>query len=103
MSYILPAAVSLIFFVLSGLQFSHKGPPLNNAYLYASPKERETMDKKPVYQQSAIVFLLLGLIFLLVAAEYWLRADWPMWLCAGLMALTVIYALASSAKYKHKK
>ena len=39
----------------------------NNVYIYASEKERETMNKKTYYKQSGIVFLLIRNIFLINA------------------------------------
>ncbi|MBQ7009494.1 MAG: DUF3784 domain-containing protein, partial [Ruminococcus sp.] len=36
-----------------------------NAYIWASKQERESMNKKTYYRQSAVIFLLLSLIFLL--------------------------------------
>lgn len=61
--------VSLSALIISYFQFKEKGFLFNNAYLYASEKERETMDKKPHYRQSAIVFLLIGISFSLLAIE----------------------------------
>ena len=67
MKEIVPAiilfAVSIFLFFMSVRSFMEKGFLFNNAYIYASKQEREKMNKKPHYRQSAIVFLLLGLIF----------------------------------------
>ena len=38
--------IAIACFVFSCLQFKEKGFLLNNAYIYASKQERETMDKK---------------------------------------------------------
>lgn len=43
-------------FVLSYRQFNEKGFLFNNAYIFASKQERETMNKKPHYKQSGICF-----------------------------------------------
>ena len=51
--------------VLSIRHFQQKGFLWNNAWLFASEQERKHMDKAPHYRQSAIVFALLFLIFLL--------------------------------------
>lgn len=56
-------------FVMSILSFMQKGFLLNNAYIYASKEERKKLDKKPHYRQSAIVFLLLGIVFLLLGTN----------------------------------
>ena len=43
-----------------------KGPLINNAWLYANEERRRTMNKKPYYIQSGIVFLLIGAAFGLI-------------------------------------
>ena len=40
--------VSLLMFILSTRSYLEKGFLLNNAYIYASKKERETMKKNPI-------------------------------------------------------
>ena len=66
MKEIVPAsilfAVSIFLFFMSVRSFMEKGFLFNNAYIYASKQEREKMNKKPHYRQSAIVFLLIGLV-----------------------------------------
>ncbi len=59
--------LSIGAFIVSFRSFREKGFLFNNAYLYASKEERDMMDKKPYYRQSAIVFLMIGVIFLLNA------------------------------------
>ena len=63
-------------FVMSYRSFREKGFLFNNAYIYASKQERETMDKKPHYRQSAIVLLMIGVIFLLNGVSVLLAANW---------------------------
>ena len=55
-------AVSLLLFVVSIRSFQEKGFLFNNAYLYASKQERETMNKKPYYRQTAVIFFMMGMI-----------------------------------------
>lgn len=55
--------VALGALILSYFQFKEKGILLNNAYIYATKEERRTMNKKPYYRQSAIVFFQIGIIF----------------------------------------
>ena len=73
-----------------------KGFLFNNAYIYASKQEREKMNKKPHYRQSAIVFLLLGLLFLLIALALLLEANWILYVGVAVVIITLIYAIASS-------
>ena len=92
--------ISLVAFVLSIRAFLEKGFLLNNAYIYASKKERETMDKKPHYRQSAIVFLLLGCIFLLNGLQVLLNAPWIFYAVMVLVLVTLGYAIVSSIRLK---
>lgn len=88
--------VSLVTFLISYFQFKEKGFLFNNAYLYASKRERETMNKKPHYRQSAIVFLLLGLVFLFLAVEVILTIKWLYLVVGVIIVVLIIYAIASS-------
>ena len=74
--------VAIILFMVAAvsaflgiLQLMKKGPLLNNAWLYANEEQRRTMDKRPYYIQSGIVFLMIGIQFILL----------------GLFALTKMY------------
>ena len=89
-------AVSVFLFFMSARSFMEKGFLFNNAYIYASKQEREKMNKKPYYRQSAIVFLLLGLIFLLIALAVLLEANWICYVGIALVIITLIYAIVSS-------
>lgn len=53
---IISCVVALACFVLSYRQFNEKGFLFNNAYIFASKQEHETMNKKPHYKQSGIAF-----------------------------------------------
>ena len=97
-------AISAFAFFMSVRSFAEKGFLFNNAYIYASEQERENMNKKTHYRQSAVVFLLLGLIFLLNAFAVLLRANWLFYVAITVVAVTLVYAVASSiAIEKHNK
>lgn len=83
-------------FVMSYRSFREKGFLFNNAYIYASKQERETMDKKPHYRQSAIVFLMIGVIFLLNGVSVLLAANWIFFFVIAIAIAAIIYAIASS-------
>ena len=69
-------AISLLMFILSIRSFREKGFLFNNAYLYASKEEREVMNKKPYYRQTAIVFFFFGkLIYVNNDFEKWSSND----------------------------
>ena len=66
---IINIVLTVVCAVISFFQFRNKGFLFNNSYIYASKQERETMDKKPHYRQSGIVFAFLSSIHLCMAAE----------------------------------
>ena len=90
-------------FVVSFRSFREKGFLLNNAYLYASKKEREAMDKAPYYRQSAVVFALIGLIFLLNGLSLLLGTQWLGYLAGGVVVIALIYAAVSSIAFEKRK
>ena len=89
-------AVSVFLFFMSVRSFMEKGFLFNNAYIYASNQEREKMNKKPYYRQSAIVFLLFGIVFLLLALAVLLEAYWLFFVGVAVVIITIIYAIVSS-------
>ena len=89
-------AVSVFLFFMSVRSLMEKGFLFNNAYIYASKQEREKMNKKPHYRQSAIVFLLLGIIFLLLALAVLLETYWISFVGVAVVIITLIYAIVSS-------
>ena len=83
---------------------SRKNPLIQQVRrLLTSKKERETMNKKPYYRQSAIVFLLIGLIFLLDGLALLLHADWIFNAVGVILAITAIYAIGSGIAMEKKK
>ena len=98
--------IAIVAFILSIRSFRGKGFLLNNAYLYASSQERETMDKKPYFRQTAVVFLLIGCIFALNGCAIIFRTGWISCLIGATIIGTIVYAIASSIaieKQKHQK
>lgn len=89
-------AISIFEIFMSIRSFMEKGFLFNNAYFYSSKQEREKMNKKPHYRQSAIVFLLLGLIFLLNAIAVLLEVNWIFYIVVAVVMVTLIYAIVSS-------
>ena len=95
--------ISIVCFVLSYLQFNEKGFLFNNAYIYASRQERETMDKKPYFKQSGIVFALIGIIFLINAIDMILQTGWLFYLVIGIAIVAIVYAIVSSVVIEKRK
>ena len=91
-------------FIISYFSFREKGFLFNNAYLYASKEERATMDKKPHYRQSAIVFLMIGSVFLLIAISVFCINRWIRYIAIAVAIIAIIYAIVSSVMIeRHKK
>ena len=95
--------LTILCFVFSYLQFHEKGFLMNNACIYASKKEREIMDKRPHYKQSGVIFLLLGIIWLINAADMVLQTGWLFYVFIIVAVITVIYAIISSIFIEKRK
>ena len=90
--------LSIISLIISVMSFMEKGFLFNNAYIWASKQERESMDKKPYYRQSAIVFALFAAVFLFMALDCYFLTDW-LWILSGTFSVAaVVYAVVSSRK-----
>lgn len=87
--------ISAAALVMSVLSFMEKGFLFNNAYIYASKQERKEMNKKPHYRQSAIVFLLIGLIFFLNGLDLLLNTSWIFYAVIGIVLSAVLFAIIS--------
>lgn len=90
---------SMVLCALGFLQFNERGPLLNNAYIFASEQERKTMNKQPFYRQSGVCFVLLGIMFLLLALAL-LITGWLIYLFWVVAFITLAYAIVSSIKLK---
>ncbi len=55
------------------MKLKEKGIPLNNEY---SKKQRENKDKILLNRHSAIIFILLAILFLIIGLECFLKTDW---------------------------
>ena len=95
--------VALGCFVISFFQFKQKGFLFNNAYIYASEKERETMDKKPHYIQTGVIFVFIGLIFTVNAINVVLKKNFLLFAVIGIAVMAIIYAIVSSVLIERRK
>ncbi len=95
--------VAIACFIISYFQFHEKGFLFNNAYLYASKQERETMDKKPHFKQSGIVFVMIGIIFTINAVNMILKTGWLFYAVIVVVVITLVYAIASSIAISNMK
>ncbi len=96
-------AIALGCVLLGVRSFLQKGFLFNNAYIYASKKQREEMNKTPYYRQSGVVFCLVGVIFALNGVALALHIEWLFWLAHATMAVTLAYAVVSAALIEKRK
>jgi hypothetical protein len=89
------AGLLLLFSIRS---FLERGFLINNAYIYASKEERKTMNKKPYYRQSAIVFYILSAVFIVMGRSLLLRTDKMFLLEIPLIIAAIIYAIVSTVQ-----
>ena len=94
---------TIAFLAVSFFQFREKGLLLNNAYLWASEKEREEMNrnpekKRPHYRQSGAVFLLLGISFASYSLYCFLSRYCLLVAFWAMLAAAVLYAVVSSVR-----
>ena len=61
------------------------------------------MDKKPHYKQSAIVFFMIGIIFLVNGVSVLLEANWIFYLVIAIAIVAIIYAIVSSIAIERRK
>ena len=94
---------AIILFVIAGVlmffairSFFERGFLLNNAYIYATKEERETMNKKPYYRQSAVVFCILSVVFLIIGLSVLFRNGNIALLVIPLAVAAIIYAIVST-------
>ena len=95
--------IAIVMFVIAGLlillsirSFLERGFVLNNAYIYASKEERNSMNKKPYYRQTAIVFCLLSLVFIIIGLSVILRNSKIELLQIPVIAGAIIYTVVST-------
>ncbi|MBE5816001.1 MAG: DUF3784 domain-containing protein [Clostridiales bacterium] len=95
--------VSLLLIIAGSRSWMEKGFLMNNAYLYATKAERETMNKKPYYRQTAVIFFLLSMVFLLLGIAVLLNAGWLTHLAAVCILLAPVYAIISAVGIEKQK
>ena len=89
--------------ILSMQAFCGKDIILDDAYLKASPEEREKMDKKAYRRQSGIIFLFLAAISMCNALRAILHQVWFTYLALALGLIAVIYAIVSHYALRKKR
>ena len=95
--------VAAIAVLLGIMQFLQKGPLLNNAWLYANEEQRRTMDKKPYYIQSGIVFVMIGIQFMLLGCFTLTKMYVFLILEFTVVGIMIITAIVSALMIEKKK
>ena len=96
---------AIVLFAIAGLllilgirSFMERGFLLNNAYIYATKEERKTMDKKPYYRQSAVVFCILSIAFVIIGLSVLFRNGKIGLLVIPLGVAAIVFAVVSSVR-----
>lgn len=76
------AVLAIACLIISIMSFRERGFLFNNAFIWASGQERETMNKKPYYRQSSVAFALCAALFVFMELECVLFTGW-LWLVVG--------------------
>ena len=97
--------VAIVIFGFSGFlmvlgirHYMEKGFLMNNANLYASKEQREKMNKKPYYRQSAIIFGILSVVFIVIGLSLVLQDDRILLFEILLISGAIVYAVVSSVQ-----
>ena len=88
--------IALLCMMTGMLQLRQKGPLINNAWIYANEEQRRTMDKKPHYIQSGIVFMLIGIQFLMLGLFCVTKLYGFMYAEFAVIGAVTVYAIISS-------
>ena len=94
--------LTVVSFTVAYLQYRERGPVFNNAYIYASKKERQTMNKKPYYRQSAIIFTATGSMLLFILLEMVLKNKIFFYIIIVHLIFLVVYAIGSTLMISRK-
>ncbi|MDD3404559.1 MAG: DUF3784 domain-containing protein [Hespellia sp.] len=99
---IIMSILAILCILISYRQFKEKGFLFNNAYIFASKEERESMDRTPHYKQSGIVFLLMGITSLIIAVDVIIKTSWLYYCELAIIAGMIVYAIVSSVKIEKR-
>lgn len=100
--------IFLVFLVITSLVFSILNFAginviLDDAYIKASPEEREKMDKKAYRLQSGIIFLLLSIMSLCNLLRAVLHLPWFTYVAYAIAVGGIVYAIISHYALKKSK
>ena len=96
-------AVAIALFIIAYLQSKEKGFVFSNAWIYASEKQREKINKKLEYKLAKNIFVCLGILFLLITFHIITLWTWIFLPMGALIIFTAVYAVVQSSKNGHFK
>lgn len=96
--FFLAAIACLVVAIRSALC---KGPLLSHAWTYATPEQREKMDKKAEYHGVAIVFGGMAVAIFFMGLHILTEREWQFWL--GLAAAIIAVWLGMMGGWKRFK
>ena len=102
--------ISAVMFIIAGVlillsirSFLERGFVLNNAYIYSSEEERKKMNNKPYYRQTAIIFLFLSVVFIIIGTSVILQNQTIELIQIPVITGAVVYTIVSSIKINKKQ
>jgi len=101
--FVVLLAVSALLALLGIRSLRCKGYCFNNAYIYASEKEREQTDFTPYYKQTGKVLLMVSGLFLLNALRIVFKLNFLFYVSLVLIAAIIAYAILSSIMIEKNK
>ena len=104
MDVILLAVLSAASIFVGVTQLCEKGKPLNNSYIFASEQECAAMDKKPLYRQTGIALLIVGVgLSVMTVLYHFLKDSRAFYLLIPVFVLAVGYSIVSEVIMSRKK
>lgn len=95
-------AIGIFCGIYACMASKERGPLFSNTYLWATPEEREKMDKKPEYKLVSrvfgglsIVFIMNGIALLTQVYEFAIAA-------VALMGVIIIYSIIDTVRTSKK-
>lgn len=92
---IIIGCVAVVGFIYSIFLFQEKGPILTNTYLLFSEEERKKMkiDIHKEYKETAHIYFLLSLAFLMVSLATLTLISWLFFLAILILIIVAVFAL----------
>ncbi|MCK9198888.1 MAG: DUF3784 domain-containing protein [Bacilli bacterium] len=90
--------IAILCFVVVYFAIKNKGPIISNQYLFSTKEEREKLKTKQEYRNSSIIFLFLGVMFLLEAISVYYEISWLSFVVVILSVILIVFVIFISVK-----